>query len=162
MAGLPATIPAANTARAARWIVFTKFPLMDFAHYDAKDGCVSRSGSQALARVPYGFVMRLGPARGGSCASIRGRLDWRGKKQCRRWRKVGSMRLLKGWTLLLAGSAGFLLGLLAAIGVAFDADIPLGGGFEVPQSLFISGMFIIAGGTLFANGLLTLDTKAKA
>ena len=72
------------------------------------------------------------------------------------------MRVAKGWALLLAGSACFLFGLLAAISAAFEADIPLGGGFEVPQSLFISAIFIVAGGALFANGLLTLDAKANA
>jgi hypothetical protein len=67
------------------------------------------------------------------------------------------MRLLKGWCLLVAGAACILFGLLAAASEAFDWQIPLGGGFHVPQSLIVAGVFIVAGGLLFANGLMGID-----
>ena len=67
------------------------------------------------------------------------------------------MRQLKGVLLLVSGVAVFLFGLAAVVGFAFDWEIPLGGGFYVPRSLIISGIFIVAGGGLFANGLMTLD-----
>lgn len=72
------------------------------------------------------------------------------------------MRLLKGWSLLVAGTVCFFFGLLAVISEAFDLRIPLGGGFYVPQSLIVSAVFIVAGGALFANGLMALDSPRES
>ena len=67
------------------------------------------------------------------------------------------MRRTKAWVLLASGAFCFLLGLLSVLSDAFDWNISIGGGFDVPQSLVLAGVFVLGGGILFANGLLALD-----
>jgi len=65
------------------------------------------------------------------------------------------MRRIKAWTLLVAGALVFALGFISAANFSFDWE------FIMPSSIILAVLLIPAGGTLFAHGLLTLDSSSK-
>ncbi len=62
------------------------------------------------------------------------------------------MRRIKAWALLLTGALIFALGFISAANFSFDWE------FIMPSSIILAVLLIPAGGTLFAHGLLALDS----
>lgn len=65
------------------------------------------------------------------------------------------MRRIKAWALLVVGALVFALGFISAADFSFDWE------FILPSSLILAVILIPAGGTVFAHGLLTLDSSSK-
>lgn len=65
------------------------------------------------------------------------------------------MHRIKGWAQIAVGAIVFALGFISIVNFSFDWE------FIVPPIIISAAVLIVAGGTVFANGLLTLDSPPK-
>ena len=65
------------------------------------------------------------------------------------------MRRIKGWAQLVAGAVVFTLGFISIVNFSFEWE------FIMPPSMILAAVLIVAGGTLFARGLISLDSPPE-
>lgn len=65
------------------------------------------------------------------------------------------MRRIKAWALVTAGALSVLLGIISVVNFSFDWE------FIMPPTIVLAGVLILAGGTVFAQGLLSLESPPK-
>ena len=65
------------------------------------------------------------------------------------------MRRIRAWAQMAVGTIVFALGFISIVNFSFDWE------FIVPPSIISAAVLIVVGGTVFAQGLLSLDSPAK-
>jgi hypothetical protein len=66
------------------------------------------------------------------------------------------IRWIKGRAQLVAGAVVFALGFISIVNFSFEWE------FIMPPSMILAAVLIVAGGTLFAHGLMSLDSPPES